>query len=103
MKGVQRLAGFGLGATLACAIVLNARRDPIFVDYLLNTFVNKIPFPQSPHGALPVRRDEGRSDEQHHDVRVRASSARHQHRTVIALSDRSLHLTAVQRLRSAAM
>ncbi|MGB9650378.1 MAG: acyltransferase [Candidatus Cybelea sp.] len=45
MKGVQRLAGFGLGATLACAIVLNARRDPIFVDYLLNTFVNKIPFP----------------------------------------------------------
>ena len=45
MRGVQRLAGFGVGATLAYAIVLNARRDPIFVDYLLNTFVNKIPFP----------------------------------------------------------
>ncbi len=40
------LAGLGLGATLAYSIVLNARRDPIFMDYLLNTFVNKIPFPK---------------------------------------------------------
>ncbi len=45
MRGVQRLTGFGVGATLAFLIVLNAQRDPIFVDYLLNTFVNKIPFP----------------------------------------------------------
>ena len=40
------LTGFGVGATLAYSIVLNARRDSVFVDYLLNTFANKIPFSQ---------------------------------------------------------
>lgn len=42
----MRLTGFGVGATLAYSIVLNARRDSVFVDYLLNTFANKIPFSQ---------------------------------------------------------
>jgi len=42
----MRLAGFGVGATLAYLIFFNARRDPVFVDYLLNTFVNKIPIPK---------------------------------------------------------
>jgi putative colanic acid biosynthesis acetyltransferase WcaF len=46
MKRVQRLAGFGAGAVLAYSIARKAREDPIFADYLLNTFVNKIPFPK---------------------------------------------------------
>jgi len=56
------LAGVGLGVTVAGAVVLASRRDivgrianalrdapgddSIFIDYLLNTFVNKIPFPE---------------------------------------------------------
>ncbi len=41
------LAGLAAGATAMTWLALNAQRNSIFADYLLNTFVNKIPFPET--------------------------------------------------------